>query len=141
MPAEWASHEATWISWPHNPETWPDLLPDVEATMVELVSAITPHEHVHINVLSQSHREHVAQQLSRSAPSEQLTFHEIRTDDAWIRDHGAIFVRTDSGARAALDFDFNAWGGKYPPWESDAAVAAQMVARVGLCFPALDGKR
>ena len=23
MPAEWDEHEATWLSWPHDPETWP----------------------------------------------------------------------------------------------------------------------
>ena len=22
LPAEWERHEATWLSWPHNPETW-----------------------------------------------------------------------------------------------------------------------
>jgi glycolate oxidase len=39
------------LSWPHNPETWPGVLPQAEAAMVEVVAALAPHEHVHINVL------------------------------------------------------------------------------------------
>lgn len=126
MPAEWAPHESTWISWPHNQDTWPGLLSAAEAAMVEIVAAIASSEHVHINVLDQGHRAHVHRQLAASVPPEQFTFHEIPTNDAWIRDHGAIFVLTPSGARIALDFEFNAWGGKYPPWDRDQAAAAHI---------------
>ncbi len=30
MPAEWERHASTWLTWPHNVETWPDMLSSVE---------------------------------------------------------------------------------------------------------------
>ena len=49
MPAEWSSHQATWISWPHNADTWPGHLPGVERTMAEAVGALASSELVRIN--------------------------------------------------------------------------------------------
>jgi agmatine deiminase len=133
MPAEWAPHEATWLSWPHNAETWPGLLlAEAQAAMTEVVRVLAPHERVHINVLDNDHRAHVQKLLAAHTPAEQITFHEIATDDAWIRDHGAIFVFAETGSRLALDFDFNAWGGKYPPWDRDQKVAGRMAQALGV---------
>jgi agmatine deiminase len=132
MPAEWARHEATWLSWPHNVGTWPGVLSAAEAAMVQVVAALAPHERVRINVLDADHRRHVRALLDPHVPAERVTFHEIPTNDAWIRDHGAIFVFADSGDRIALDFDYNAWGGKYPPWDRDQAVAGQMAQALGV---------
>ncbi len=131
MPAEWAPHEATWLSWPHNVETWPGLLGEAELAMSEVVAALAPHEHVHINVLDAAHRAHVQSLLAATTPPERFTLHEIPTDDAWIRDHGAIFVLDETGARTALDFEYNAWGGKYPPWDRDQQVAGRMAEILG----------
>lgn len=133
MPGEWAGHAATWLSWPHNAETWPGrLLGEAEAAMAEVVRAVAPGEDVHINVLDADHRAHVARLLDAVAPPEQLVWHELATDDAWIRDHGAIFVCGSDGRALALDFEFNAWGGKYPPFDRDRAVARAMAEALGL---------
>lgn len=133
MPAEWAPHAATWLSWPHNTETWPGpLLGEAEAAMAEVVRAVAPAEDVHINVLDAAHREHVAGLVDAVAPPERIVWHELATDDAWIRDHGAIFVCGPDGRALALDFEFNAWGGKYPPYERDRAVARGMAEALGL---------
>lgn len=131
MPAEWAPHDATWLSWPHNPETWPDCFDFVEPTMVEVVRVLAETEHVHINVLDDAHASHVEALLDAVAPPERLSLHRCPTNDAWIRDHGAIFV-TDGAERLALDFEYNAWGGKYPPFDLDRLVAAYMAATLGL---------
>jgi agmatine deiminase len=138
MPPEWAPHEATWLSWPHNPDTWPGVLSQAEAAMTEVVAALAPREHVHINVLSAEHRDHVARLLAAHVPSGSVTWHQIVTNDAWIRDHGAIFAFSASGERVALDFDYNAWGGKYPPWDDDCAVAAKMAQALGVRARRLD---
>lgn len=132
MPAEWAPHQATWISWPHNPETWPGVLPQAEAAMVQAVTALAAGETVRINVLDADHEAHVRGLLGAVADSGAVVFHAIPTNDAWCRDHGAIFVRNETGELAAVDCGFNAWGGKYPPWDRDDAVAAQMAAALGL---------
>lgn len=131
-PAEWERHRATWISWPHNKETWPGRLGQVESAFCEIVRAIVPSEVVEINVLGVDHADHV-RGLLRSAGVESMDairFRGIPTNDAWVRDHGGIFVVEGKGEGrdepVLLDFEFDAWGGKYPPWDLDAAVAEQM---------------
>jgi agmatine deiminase len=128
MPAEWAPHEATWLSWPHNRDSWPGVFAGVEPAMVEFVRALAASEPVHINVLDAEHEAHVRRLLAAAAPPERLHFHQFPTNDAWCRDHGAIFVvRPGADApRLALDFGYNAWGGKYPPFDRDQAIARQM---------------
>jgi len=132
MPAEWAPHQATWISWPHNPETWPGVLAAAEASMVAAVQALAGGETVRINVLGAEHETHVRGLLGDVATTPAVVFHHFPTNDAWCRDHGAIFVRNDAGALAAVDCGFNAWGGKYPPWDLDDTIPARMAAVLGL---------
>lgn len=154
-PAEWAPHRATWLSWPHNPETWPGagMLEAVEDAFCEMVRAIAPGEAVEINVADPAMADRVRARLSGAGiPAGDLArvrFRGIPTDDAWVRDHGGLFVEVEvevdvevelerevgtGGAdrgrgrreRRLLDFAYDAWGGKYPPWDRDAAVAGQM---------------
>lgn len=133
MPAEWEPHEATWISWPHNMETWPHGLAAAESAMADVVGALAAVEHVHINCLDAEHERHVERLLRRVAAADALTLHRIPTNDAWVRDHGAIVtVSADHSQRLALDFEYNAWGGKYPPYDLDQRVAGLMAAALGI---------
>ena len=51
MPADWEKHDATWISWPKDPDTFPPaLLPKVEAAYVKMVEALGAAEEVRILV-------------------------------------------------------------------------------------------
>lgn len=134
MPAEWARHAATWLSWPHNAETWPDCFDMVEPTMVEVVRVLATGEAVHINVLDAAHEAHVHGLIEGLVPPASVRTYICPTDDAWIRDHGAIFV-TRGSELAALDFEYNAWGGKYPPFDRDRKVARYMADALGVgCF-------
>jgi agmatine deiminase len=138
MPAEWQPHQCTWISWPHKKESWPNKFGPVEPLMARFVQAVSRSELVRINVLDAAHEEHVRQRLERDAPSSRVAFHRIPTNDAWCRDHGAIFVKRDNrkDPLLALDFQFNAWGGKYPPFDLDNAAAAKMAEVLGTpCHP------
>jgi len=132
MPAEWAPHQATWISWPHNLETWPGVLAAAEAAMAQAVQALAGGETVRINVLDAAHEAHVRGLLGAVADTPAVVFHHFPTNDAWCRDHGATFVRDAAGTLAAVDCGFNAWGGKYPPWDLDDAIPARMAAALGL---------
>jgi agmatine deiminase len=69
-----------------------------------------------------------------------VLFHRFPTNDAWCRDHGAIFVTraAERDRLLALDFHFNAWGGKYPPFDLDDAVPARMAAALGVPTCAVD---
>ncbi len=131
-PAEWEPHRATWLSWPHNAETWPGRLEVVEEASCEMVRAIAPGECVEIQVNDVGTADR-ARKLLRGAGVETLErarFRGVPTNDAWVRDYGGVFVFEENGRggerRVLLDFEFDAWGGKYPPWERDAAVAEQM---------------
>jgi agmatine deiminase len=65
-----------------------------------------------------------------------VQFHHHPTNDAWCRDHGPIFVQreTASGRReeVIVDWGFNAWGGKYPPFDSDDVVPTRIARRFGI---------
>lgn len=131
MPAEWEPHEATWLSWPHNSDTWPGCLELVEATMVEIVAALAEVERVHINVLDAAQSSHVEKLLAPCTPAGRVELHSIPTNDAWCRDHGAILCVGSAEAEhplVAAKFRYNAWGGKYPPFDLDAQVAERMAA-------------
>ncbi|HEX5420673.1 MAG TPA: agmatine deiminase family protein, partial [Gammaproteobacteria bacterium] len=132
MPPEWAAHAATWLSWPHNRETWPASFAGVEPAMTDVVAALAPTEIVYINVLDAAHEAHVRRLLRRATPEERLRFFRIPTNDAWVRDHGPVFVvRKGAAPLLALDFEFNAWGGKYPPYDLDQEAARRMSERIG----------
>lgn len=143
-PAEWEPHRATWLSWPHNTGTWPRCLDAVEDAFCEIVRAIVPGEIVEINVVDAAMAERVAARLAGAGVPEldRVRFRGIPTDDAWVRDHGGIFVfEQDAGGeeqRLLLDFEFDSWGGKYPPWDRDAAVAAQMAKVLNVRREAVD---
>lgn len=138
MPAEWAPHQATWFSWPHNPETWPDQLDGAERALARAVAELSVQESVHINVLNGAHAARVRALLPEATRLEAVHFETIATNDAWCRDHGAIFVADDDGALTALNFGFNAWGDKYPPYDLDDAVPPQMASRLGTPVVSVD---
>ncbi len=143
-PAEWEPHRATWLSWPHNTATWPGSLDAVEDAFCEMVRAIVPGEIVEINVLDAAMADRVRARLAGAGVPdlERVRFRQIATDDAWVRDHGGLFVfeREAQGPeqRLLLDFEFDAWGGKYPPWDRDAAVARQMAQVLRVRREAID---
>ena len=142
-PAEWERHDATWLAWPHKRDSWPGKFEPVPGIFVEMVRALSTGERVEILVLSGEHGASVRALLgeARVDPSA-VRLHVLPTDDAWIRDHGPIFVqreRADGGGTevAATVWGYNAWGGKYPPWDQDRLVSREIARRLGV--PAFDG--
>ncbi len=127
MPAEWEPHGSTWISWPHNRDTWPGAFDQLEPAYARLVRVLARSEPVDVNVLGSEHEAHV-RALLEDAPGE-IRYHHIPTNDAWCRDHGATFVR-GAGGLVAVDFEYNAWGGKYPPFDLDQLAARQMADKL-----------
>ena len=130
-PAEWAPHAATWLVWPHNADTWPDRLPRIPAIFAQMVRALLPGESVEILVRDAA--EQAAAELvltEHRALGSGVRFHHIVTNDSWIRDHGPVFVRGASGKPFALDWEYNAWGGKYPDWAEDAQVARRVAEKL-----------
>jgi agmatine deiminase len=113
--------------------------------MVQLAAAIAASEPLYVNVLSDEHRRHVAALLDPVVPPERVVLHVVPTNDAWARDHGAIFVTRDHETQPllALDFEYNAWGGKYPPFDLDNTIPRRMAATLGVpsAWPRRHGAR
>ena len=133
MPAEWEPHAATWLSWPRRegisfPDSYDRVLPVLRA----MVAALLESEPVNINVCNGAH-EAEARRALRDLPNERLTFHNIPTNEPWCRDHGPIFLTRDEEPRlAVVDWDYNAWGGKYPPCDLDEVVPTRVAEKLGL---------
>jgi agmatine deiminase len=136
FPPEWAPHTGTWFSWPR-PEgiSFPDKYDPVPANLARIMREIAPREQVHINVPGADDERLVRAQLAREGVDRNLFFHHVLTNECWCRDHGPAFVLRPGGGRAEaaiVDWGFNAWGGKYPPWEADDAVPSAVAAELGL---------
>ncbi|MBA2627009.1 MAG: agmatine deiminase family protein [Gemmatimonadales bacterium] len=143
MPPEWAPHRGTWLSWPHKEASWPGKFEPVPAIFTRVVRELVTHEEVHINVTGADMEAGVRALIAREhTPADRVFFHHNPTNDAWCRDHGPIFVqRSRPGARfgapgsreeAIVDWGFNAWGGKYPPFDDDEVVPTRIAAELKL---------
>ena len=136
MPAEWAPHRGTWLSWPHKEASWPGKFAPVPEVFARMIGELVPHEEVHINVAGPDMEAEVRAVLARAGvPPARVTCHNIPTNDAWCRDHGPIFLQRERGGtveQAIVDWGFNAWGGKYPPFDLDDVVPTRIGAELGL---------
>jgi agmatine deiminase len=124
MPAEWASHAATWIAWPHNPEDWPGKFQPIPWVYTEIVRHLSRVEDVHILVNDLPAERRATSILKRGGSNlARVHFHHWPTDRVWLRDSGPIFVKRLDAKRyqdslAVTNWKFNAWA-KYPNWQRD----------------------
>jgi agmatine deiminase len=136
MPAEWAPHRGTWLSWPHKEASWPGKFGPVPGIFATMVRALAGREEVHVNVAGPAMEAAVRTLLSEAgADIGNVFFHHNPTNDAWCRDHGPIFLdRTADHRReqAIVDWGYNAWGGKYPPYDLDDVIPTRIGAELGL---------
>ena len=129
LPAEWEPHAATWLAWPHRRATWLGDFTAIPAAYARVAVQIAAHEPVRI-VGSGPALDEARKFLGQVA---NVSFVDIPTNDSWIRDTGPVFLRPrGAGTPAAVAWEWNAWGGKYPPWDADARVARTIATRLGL---------
>jgi agmatine deiminase len=130
FPAEWAPHAGTWFSWPR-PEgiSFPGKYHTVPENLARIFREIALRERVHVNVPNANYEWLARTQLAEhGCPRKNIFFHHIKTNESWCRDHGPAFVKKGRSL-AIVDWRFNAWGGKYPPFDDDDAVPTR-VARL-----------
>ncbi|MCL6459010.1 MAG: agmatine deiminase family protein [Gorillibacterium sp.] len=128
MPAEWTSHACTFISWPiQDSMCYPDNYDTVCTGYASLIQAIAEFEPVVI-IVNPDEREKVAARFT----SERITCLPIEHNDAWLRDNGPTFVIGEDGSLAGVNWRFNAWGGKYMPWDLDDQVAPRILEHVNV---------
>jgi agmatine deiminase len=127
MPAEWERHAATWVSWPHNRASWPGKFEPVPAIWAEFIRTLAPHEPVHVLAGGD---EVMAEARRMVGDVRGVTLHDIATNDAWTRDHGPTFLAGPGLPPAFIDWEYNAWGGKYPPFNLDNLVPREIARRL-----------
>jgi agmatine deiminase len=128
MPAEWERHEATWIAWPHERDDWPGKFHAIPWVYAEIVRLLHSSEEVRILVNGGPGEQSARAVLKRIALDwKRVTFWDVHTDRAWVRDSGPTFVKSGAGEIAAVCWRFNGWA-KYPNCERDALVAPSIAA-------------
>lgn len=134
MPPEWSPQEAVWLSWPvDDPRHWGGAKRELMwAKFAEIAATISRFETVRINAPGQDHRA-IREVCNRAkAVPEHIELFDHPHNDVWCRDHGPIFVKhRETGEVAVTDWEFNAWGGKFPPWDLDNGIPAQVATALG----------
>lgn len=135
MPPEWTRQEAVWLSWPvDDPRHWGGRKRDlIWSKFAEIASAISRFETVRINAPASDHAA-IREICNRAkAVPERVELFDHPHNDVWCRDHGPIFLKhRESGAVAISDWGFNAWGGKFPPYDLDDSIPRLVASSLGL---------
>ena len=143
VPAEWEPHAATWLSWPRREGiSFPGSFDRVLPTFRALVAALVESERVCINVCNGAHEAEARAVLQDARHAEatrtrvdlsRVSFYRIPTNEPWCRDHGPIFLARDAEPKlAVVDWDYNAWGNKYPPFDLDDVVPTRVAVTLKL---------
>jgi agmatine deiminase len=131
MPAEWRRHAATWLTWPKDPLTWPDRVPQVEEIYLQMMAALTPNETVHLLVDNEATEAAVRARCTFEG-RENIRFHQLETVDSWIRDYGPNFLVNHHDELAYNHWIFNAWGNKYEELKRDSSIPARLEPLLGV---------
>jgi agmatine deiminase len=133
MPAEWELHSGTWLTWPHNLETWPNQdMQKVETEFLSIIQPLAKDESVHILINDEKMEGSVTSTLNdNNVEMKNIFLHNIPTNDSWIRDYGPNFIVQKDGIVATNDWDFNSWGRKYK-WELDDLAGTVIAEKLGL---------
>ena len=135
FPAEWELHAATWLSWPHNTDTWPGKFKQIYSSYCEFIQILSLSERVNINVGSVELAKLAYTRIAQyGAELENIFFYLNPTNDAWCRDHGPSFLvnRDSSKGKIIVDWEYNAWGAKYPPFEFDNAIPSKIASQLDI---------
>ncbi|HRH59587.1 MAG TPA: agmatine deiminase family protein [Chitinophagaceae bacterium] len=125
FPAEFHQHAATWLSWPHKEASWPGKIHTILPSYSKFVKALSESEKVCINVNDEAMKSFALQHLQEAmVDMNHVEFFFHPTNDAWCRDHGPAFLINPNAAqkKAIVDWNYNAWGGKYPPYNLDDVI-------------------
>jgi agmatine deiminase len=143
MPAEWETHEATWLAWPHEITDWPGKFAPIQWVYAEIVRHLSRMEKLRILVQDADDEQKAKRVLRKSgAQMTSVEFFQYATDRSWTRDFCPIFVKNSVGIRGVLNWQFNGWA-KYPNAANDDAVTEKVARDMNLPMwtPVCEGKR
>lgn len=135
FPAEFALHSATWLSWPHKEASWPGKIKSIFPSYCRFIKELTSVERVCINVRDEAMKAFAIQQLQTvNADINKVEFFFHATNDAWCRDHGPAFLINPNAnvKKVIVDWNYNAWGNKYPPYDLDDIIPSLIAKEYGI---------
>jgi agmatine deiminase len=135
FPAEFAKHSATWLSWPHKEASWPGKIETIYPIYAEFIKRVAEGETVNINVVDEAMEKKALSHLAKvGADLSNVKFFIHPTNDAWCRDHGPAFLINPKAAekKVVVDWGYNAWGGKYPPFDLDDVIPTHVARHYGI---------
>jgi agmatine deiminase len=134
FPAEWHNHVATWLSWPHKEASWPGKIETIYKPYSQFIKAVSESEKVCINVHNEAMKQFAAKHLTENGIDlNKIEFYFHPTNDAWCRDHGPAFlINPKENKKAIIDWDYNAWGNKYPPYDLDDVIPTLIGEKLNL---------
>ena len=138
FPAEFATQESLWLSWPHKEESWPGKIEKIYGPYAQFVKEVAKGQKVNINVADEVMKNFVQAHLENAGVDlNQVHYHFFPTNDAWCRDHGPAFVINPAAEhkKAVVKWKYNAWGDKYPPYDLDNQIPVLIANELNLpCF-------
>ena len=134
FPAEWEKQDALWLSWPHKEESWPGKIHSIYGPYSQFIKLVAADQLVRINVADEAMKTFaMGHIMAAGANMDNISFYFHPTNDAWCRDHGPAFVMNrETGEKAVVDWGYNAWGGKYPPFDLDDVVPTKIAKEFNL---------
>ena len=124
MPDESEPHEHTWMAFGASSRIWGhNLLPAVQDNLATIAQSIAEYEPVYL-LVREADYDLAAQKCGSS-----VNLVTCPLDDLWMRDTGPVFVKSDRGNIAGIDFNFNGWGQKQAH-SHDAEVARFVTEQV-----------
>jgi agmatine deiminase len=136
FPAEFAPHDATWLSWPHKDASWPGKIHTIYPYYAAFVRQLTLGESVCINVNDEAMKNFATETLlKQQVDMSKVRFFLHPTNDAWCRDHGPAFLinpNAEKNKKVIVDWGYNAWGNKYPPFDLDDVVPTLIANLYGI---------
>jgi len=124
MPAEWERHDGTWMSWPHDPLTFPNRIKKVESAYLKMILALSKNENINLFVTDLKMKERVRKLFKQKGIDlHKIRFHVWNYADVWFRDYGPVFVLNKEKKQIAfVHWIFNAWGEKYKDLMRDTQI-------------------
>jgi agmatine deiminase len=125
FPAEFHPHVATWLSWPHKEASWPGKIDTIYPYYSQFIKYLAMSELVRINVADEGMKAFALTHLQQAGVQlDKVEFFIHPTNDAWCRDHGPAFLINPNAEqkKVIVDWNYNAWGGKYPPFDKDDVI-------------------
>lgn len=139
FPAEWHPHRATWLSWIHKEASWPGKIETVYPVYSRFIEILSKSEQVCINVADAKMEQFAREWCQKmGANMANVGFYHHPTNDAWCRDHGPAFlINPAKKEKMIVDWGYNAWGNKYPPFDLDDDIPTRIAEKLGLavCHP------